>query len=218
MSKKVAVVLAGCGQRDGSEIHESVLTILGIVKAGAEALFFAPTDQQRRVFDHAAQKAVAGDRNMLTEAARIARGEISDIKRLTCAVADAVIFPGGAGASWNLSDFGLRGAEFSVHPEAERVIREFYTARKPLGFICIAPLLAAKVLGSFGVELTIGSDPEVAGFLQSCGAKAIVKRANEAHVDKVHRVVSTPAYMLGKDIAEVEAGILQLTKAVVDLA
>ena len=218
MAKRVAIVLAGCGQKDGSEIHEAVLTILGVVKAGAEPRFYAPDESQRRVFDHASQKAVGESRNMLIEAARIARGNITDIRELTTAVADAVIFPGGAGAAWNLSSFGKDGAGFTVHPEAVRVISEFYSAKKPLGFICIAPTLAAKVLGEFGVELTVGSDPETARILECCGARHVVKAPTEFHVDRRHRVVSTPAYMLGQNIAEIQIGITGLARAVVELA
>ena len=218
MVKRVALVVAGCGQRDGSEIHETVLALLGVVQAGAEPLFYAPNALQARVFDHAAQQSVKESRNMLVEAARIARGKISDLKKLTTTAADAVIFPGGAGASWNLSDFAEKGASFAVQAEAQRVIKEFFLARKPLGFICIAPVLAAKVLGSQGIEVTVGDDPETIKVLEQLGAKHVVKTAAQYHVDYQHKVVTTPAYMSGKNIGEIETGILGLAKAVVELA
>lgn len=218
MAKRIAIILCGCGARDGSEIHESVCTLLAVVKAGAEPLFFAPAASQARVVNHITNSPEAGsERNMLVEAARIARGNIRDIRELRAGSADALIFPGGFGAAYNLFTFAEQGTGCSVHPEAERSINEFHAAKKPIGFICISPVMGARVLGKHGIELTIGNDPKTAEAISKFGARHIEKQVNEAHVDKTHRIVSTPAYMLANNIAEVDAGISRLVSEVLAL-
>lgn len=217
MTKKIAIILAGCGVKDGSEIHESVLTLLSVVKEGGEPLFFAPSGDQATVTNHLTNDSSGEKRNMLIEAARIARGNIKNIKELKVTSADAVIFPGGFGAALNLCDFAKKGADCVVNPEVERVIKEFYAAKKPLGFICIAPAIAAKVLGPHQVKLTIGTDVSTASALQKMGAVHENHPVDEICVDEKNRVVTTPAYMLAQNIAEAEAGILKLVKKVLSL-
>jgi len=218
MSKKIAIVLSGCGVKDGSEIHESVLALLAVVKNGAEPVFYAPDIKQNRVVNHVTGDPLTESRNVLTEAGRIARGDITDIKELKAGSADAVIFPGGFGAALNLCDYAENGPGMNVISEVERVIKDFNGAGKPVGVICIAPVLAAKVLGSKGVELTIGNDPDTAEHLQGWGAKHVNKTAEEAHVDMANKVVSTPAYMVAENIAQAEKGISELVKKVIELA
>lgn len=171
MKKHVAIILCGCGFKDGSEIHESVSTLLAIDNAGAEYQCYAPSGPQARVIDHISGAVEAGEeRLMIKEAARIARGKIKNINELSAASADALILPGGFGSAFNLCNFAEKGAECTVHPEVARVIRDFHSAKKPLGFICIAPVIAAKVLGSHNVELTIGADKSTAVALSAMGA------------------------------------------------
>lgn len=217
MSKKIAIILAGCGVKDGSEIHESVLTLLSVVKEGGEPLFFAPGGDQTTVTNHLTNDSSGEKRNMLIEAARIARGNIKNIKELKVTSADAVIFPGGYGAALNLCDFAKKGADCTVDPEVERVVKEFYAAKKPLGFICIAPAIAAKVLGPQKVKLTIGTDVGTASALQKMGAVHENHPVGDICVDEKNRVVSTPAYMLAQNIAEAEAGISKLVKKIITM-
>ncbi|NLF24761.1 MAG: isoprenoid biosynthesis glyoxalase ElbB [Deltaproteobacteria bacterium] len=217
MAKTIAIVLAGCGNRDGSEIHESVLTILSVVKSGATPRFFAPDMPQKHVVNFLTGESMSAERNVLVEAARIARGDIADLSKLKAASADALIFPGGQGVAFNLCDFLTNGPQCSVHPQVERVVREFHAAAKPMGFICIAPCIAAKVLGPEAVELTIGGDPDTAAKLEAMGAKHHCTGASEIHLDKRNRVVSTAAYMCGKNIAEIECGISKLVQQVLEL-
>lgn len=214
MKKTIAVVLAGCGFLDGAEIHESVTTLLNICKNGAEAKCYAPNIPQKTVTNHVTKDAMNESRNVLVEAARIARGDIKPLTELSANAADALIFPGGYGAALNLCDFAQKGAAGAVEPQVERVIREFHAAKKPLGFICIAPSFAAKVLGSHHVELTIGTDATTAQKLEQMGARHVAKNADEIHVDEKNLVVSTPAYMLAKNIAEVDAGVAKLVAQV----
>src|SRR5262245_32768375 len=135
MSKKIAVVLSGCGFKDGAEIHEAVLTLLALSKAGAITKAYAPNIPQKTVTNHITGDAMGETRNVLVESSRIVRGDISDLKNLKVGDADAVIFPGGFGAALNLSDFAIKGPACSVNPEIERVVKDFHTAGKPIGAI-----------------------------------------------------------------------------------
>ena len=216
---KVGVVLSGCGFLDGAEIHEATLTLLALDRAGAEIVCIAPNSDQMHVVDHGAGAPVEGaTRNTLTESARIARGEISDIATVKGSDFDAVIFPGGYGAAKNLSTFAVDGPACSVNAEVDRLIREVFAAKKPLGFICIAPAVGAKVLGEFGVKLTIGNDPGTAQAIEALGAKHVDCAVDDIVIDEDHKVVSTPAYMLGPSIAHVARGIDKLVEKVLDLA
>ena len=217
MTKKIAVILSGCGFLDGSEIHEFVLTLLHLGKANADVSCFAPNKAQAKVVDHGTKSDTSDARNVLAESARIARCEILPLEELSANDFSAVIFPGGFGAALNLCDFAVKGAECTVEEQAGRVISEFHQARKPIGVICIAPVVAAKVLGDHGVELTIGNDVEIAQAIEKMGAVHIQKNVDEIHFDIANRVVSTPAYMLGQNIAEVEAGIFKLVRKIIEL-
>ena len=214
--KRVAIILAGCGAKDGSEIHEAVLTLLAVVRQGAEPVFLAPAGPQASVVNHLSGDTVAEERSMLVEAARIARGKIADLAKHNGADFDALIFPGGFGTAKNLCDFATRGSQCTVHPEVERIILEAHAAGKPMGFICIAPAIAARVLGPKGVQLTIGNEPDTAKKLTEMGAVHINKSVNEILTDRKNRVVSTPAYMLANNIAECEAGISALVTEVLE--
>lgn len=216
MSKKVAVILSGCGFKDGAEIHESVLTLLHLTKAGAVPLFFAPNINQTQVTNHLTGENTSEKRNVLVESARIARGQIEDVARLDASKADALIIPGGFGAALNLCDFAIKGADCTVNADVERVIKSFFAAKKPIGFICIAPALAAKVLGN--VKLTIGSDAGTAGALKTLGATHENTAVDQITVDDVNRVVSTSAYMCAANIAEADSGISKLVAQVLKMA
>ncbi len=218
MSKKIAIILAGSGVKDGSEIHESVLTLLHVIKNGATPLFFAPNSPQATVTNHLTGDSLGETRNILVESARIARGDIRDLKELKSSTADALIFPGGFGAALNLCNFAQKGADCSVHPEVERVVQEFHSAQKPIGFICIAPAIGAKVLGSQNVKLTIGTDAGTASALQKMGGVHENRPVDEICVDEKNRVVSTAAYMLARNIAEAESGISKLVEKIIQMA
>lgn len=219
MIKKIAVVLSGCGVYDGSEIHEAVLTMLALDRAGAEIVCAAPDVEQAHVVNHRTGDVAAGEkRNVLVESARIARGKIVDLRELHAGDIDAAIFPGGFGAAKNLSDYAFKGAAMTVRPEVERFIREVHAAKKPLGFVCIAPVLAAKLLGGEQPTLTIGTDAATAGDLEACGARHRNTRVDEVVVDDARRVVTTAAYMLAGRISEAAAGIDKLVHAVLRMA
>lgn len=213
---KVAVLLSGCGFLDGSEIHESVATLWALDKRGVEAICVAPSKPQADVVDHATGKAQGGSRDVAVESARIARGAVRPAKGLHASDADALILPGGYGAAKNLSTFATEGPACQVDPEVARLVREFHGAKKPIGAICIAPAVVAKVLGAdHGPELTIGNDAATAKALESLGVRHVAKAVREVHVDEKNRIVTTPAYMLARGPAEVFEGVDRLVDEVV---
>jgi len=221
MAKKIGVVLSGCGVYDGSEIHEAVITLLAIDRAGAEAVCMAPDTEQMHVVNHLTGEPAAGEsRNVLVESARIARGNIRDIKEVKAADIDALIFPGGFGAAKNLCDFAVKGAGCDIHPEVARLVRETVKAKKPLAAICIAPALVSKVLGDdkLAHTLTIGSDVDTAKALEAMGSTHEACPVSEFIVDRQNKLVSTPAYMLAGRISEAAEGIEKTVKAVLEMA
>jgi enhancing lycopene biosynthesis protein 2 len=216
--KRVGVVLAGCGFLDGAEIQEAVATLLALDRRRAKVIAMAPDVQQLHVVDHVRKEPGAGQRNVLVESARIVRGDIADIAGVGERDLDALVFPGGYGAAKNLCTYAVDGRALKVSPHVERLVRALRTAGKPMGFICIAPLIAAKLLGGEGVRLTIGDDPATAADLESFGARHVPCRVEEVCVDERLKVVSTPAYMLGPSVAPVASGIDRLVSAVLELA
>lgn len=204
---KVALVLSGCGFLDGSEIHEAVLLLLALDRAGAQVDCFAPDVLQRDVVDHAARAPLDERRSVLAESARIARGRIRPLDQLDPAAHDALAFPGGYGAAKNLCDFAVAGADARVEPAALRAIQGFHAARKPILALCIAPALVAAALRGQGVRLTIGDEADVAAALVAMGARHEARKVHECCVDERHLVVSAPAYMHDASILEVARGV-----------
>jgi len=211
----IGIVLSGSGSEDGSEIHESVLTMLAIDLAGAKYICYAPDISQTLVVNHLTNKPVDDIRNVLIEAARIARGKITPLSEMDTHALDAVIFPGGFGAAANLSSFGTNGSSFSVNADVERVIKEMVEQNKPIGALCIAPVLLAKVLGK--VNVTVGQDEDIAKILSKFGTKHTNTKHGEINIDYDHRIVTTPCYMLDSRISEVYDGITKLVNAVIKL-
>ncbi len=215
----VGVVLSGCGVYDGSEIHEAVLTLYFLRKAGAEVLFMAPRRRQLNVVNHLTGEECAGEeRDILVESARIARGKIEDISDVHENRIDALIFPGGSGAAKNLCDFALRGESCEVDADVERLVREMRSAEKPIGSICIAPAMLARILGKEdGARMTIGTDPETSRKIEAMGSRHVSCEAESFVVDTDKKIVTTPAYMLAGDITETAAGIERLVKQIISM-
>ncbi len=218
--KKVAVILSGCGVYDGAEIHESVVTLLALDKAGAKIICAAPDILHHHTINHITGNPIEGEqRNVLLESARIARGDIIPLSDLRIADIDAVIFPGGFGAAKNLCTFGIDGPDCKINPEVKDLILQTLDAGKPLGVMCIAPVLAAKACegSKYRLTLTIGNDQSTAQALETLGAKHKDCSVDDIVVDEEHKVVSTPAYMLGPSISYVAKGIDKLVNKIIDL-
>lgn len=205
MSKaKFAVILSGCGVYDGAEIHEAVLTLLAVDRAGGSYQCFAPDVAQMHVVNHLTGQPTDESRNVLVEAARIARGAIKPLSELRAADFDAVLLPGGFGAAKNLCTFAVAGPDCVVNPDADAAIKAFHAAKKPIGALCISPALVAKVLGN--VTVTIGSDAGTAQAVEKTGATHVVTSHGQTVVDSVNKVVTTPCYMLDASIGQIADG------------
>lgn len=220
MTKRIGIVLSGCGVKDGSEIHEAVMALYHVVKNGGTPVFMAPNIEQSSVINHKNDTDMREHRNVLVESARIARGDIHDIADIRIGDVDALIFPGGFGAAKNLSDMALHDnvADMVVELHTQQLIEEMFEARKPMGFICIAPAsIAAVALKGKGVKLTIGNDMATAKNIMALGNTHVEATAGDIVVDTEKKIVSTPAYMLAQNIVEAGEGIGKLVDRIFKL-
>ena len=213
--KKIAIVLSGCGVFDGAEIHEATLSMLAISRQGGAYQVFAPNIQQHHVINHLTGEKMDESRNVLVESARIARGKIRELKEFKAEEFDGLLFPGGFGAAKNLSSWAFDGADASILPELEGAIREMVEQNKPIGALCIAPVILAKVLGA--VRLTIGDDEGTVRAVESAGATHVQTTHGQVVVDSKFKVVTTPCYMLDANIAQIADGANNVVKAMVEL-
>lgn len=213
--KKFAVVLAGSGVYDGSEIHEATLALYAISKNGGEYQIFAPNIDQYHVINHITGEEMPEKRNVLVEAARIARGNIKDLKEFDANNYDAILFPGGFGVAKNLCTFAFKGPDCDVNTEVETALKAMHEAGKPIGALCIAPALIAKILGK--VEVTIGHDAGTAEAITSLGATHINTSHSEIVFDKENKIVTTPCYMLDATIAQIGEGAENVVKTIMAL-
>lgn len=202
--KKFAVILSGSGVFDGAEIHEATLTLLAIAKAGAKYEIFAPDSIQYHVINHITGEDMHEKRNVLIEAARIARGKIKPTSAFKAADFDALIFPGGFGAAKNLSTWAVDGNEAKVHPEVAEAVMEMVKAKKPIGAMCISPVILAKLIK--GTNLTTGQDRSSADYIEKMGSKYTPTTHGEVIIDKERKIFTTPCYMLDATIVQIEQG------------
>ncbi|PKO97878.1 MAG: isoprenoid biosynthesis protein ElbB [Bacteroidetes bacterium HGW-Bacteroidetes-9] len=210
--KKFAVILSGNGVFDGAEIHEATLTLLAIKKNGADYSIFAPDIPQHHVINHLTGKEMPETRNVLVESARIARGKIEPLDAFNAREFDALIFPGGFGAAKNLSSWAFEGPACKVNTSVEKAIKDMVSLKKPIGALCISPVILAKVLGK--IELTIGNDPATAAGVEKTGARHINATHGEVVRDPHHPIFTTPCYMLDADIVQIAEGADNIVKAI----
>jgi len=216
--KKIGVLLSGCGVMDGSEIHEATLTLYFLDRQGAEIICMAPNKDQLDVVDHVTNTPVVEKRNVMVEAGRIARGKITDARTVKADDIDAVIIPGGFGAAKNLCTFAKEGTDCQVDPDVARLLGDLYCKGKPIGALCIAPALIARLFGSeHAPEVTIGTDPGTAAALEKMGAKHRKATVDEIVVDAKNRIVTTPCYMLAQSIKEVGEGAEKLVAKILEM-
>lgn len=199
--KKVAVILSGCGVYDGSEIHEAVLSMLAIEQNGGVYSLFAPNKDQAHVINHVTGDVMEEKRNVLIEAARIARGKITPLSELNEDDFDALLLPGGFGAAKTLSSYAFDGKNIKVDADLEKVLNAFFTSNKPIGAVCIAPVILAKIFGQ--VNLTIGNDVDTAAAIESLGGNHVEATNKDVVVDIENNLVTGPCYMLDASIAEI---------------
>jgi enhancing lycopene biosynthesis protein 2 len=217
MKQTIGVLLSGCGVFDGAEVHEAVLTLLFLDRAGVTVKCMAPNMDQLHVIDHLHQQQTDERRNALVESARIARGDIQDVGQVNVDDIDALIIPGGFGAAKNLSDFAVSGPEARVHPEVQRLLVELTDRNKPIGAMCIAPATLVRALANLSPRVTIGNDVGTATAIERMGGEHVDCPVTDICVDETHRIVTTPAYMLGPGIKDVAIGIEKLVSKVISL-
>ena len=216
MAKKIGVLLSGCGVFDGAEVHESVLTLYFLDREGVEVVCVAPNIPQFHVIDHQTSQDTGEKRNVFVESARISRGNMVDLASVSADDLDGLIIPGGFGAAKNLVDYALKGRDCSIQPDVKRIINDMVDAGKPVGAICIAPMVVAVALKETDRHpvLTIGTDTATASDIEFFSAKHQNAPVDEIAVDDTHRIVTTPAYMLGPTISDVAKGIEKVVKQV----
>ena len=217
--KKIGVLLSGCGVNDGAEIHESVITMLALDRAGVETVMMAPNIDQMHVVNHYTGQEMDEFRNVLVESSRIARGNIKDMAEVTGNDIDALIIPGGFGVVKNLCDYAMAGSECSINPDVFRLVSEVHLLQKPIGAICIAPAMMAKILGEQdeSAEMTIGSDESTANDIKTMGSTHVTCPVTEMIVDKEKKIITTPAYMEAQSIKEAAEGIEKLVVEILSM-
>ena len=216
--KKIAVVLCGSGFKDGSEIRESVLSLLAIDELGASFDCFAPDDWQHDVVNCATGETMNEKRNLLVEAARIARGDILPLQELQAKNFDAILFPGGFGVAKNLCTFAFKGASGSVRPDVLSVINDFYQSKKPIGAICIAPALIALALKNQNLNLTLGAEGEAAEEVKKLGHRHTVCLPHESVTDRENKIATSPAYMYDQaHLKDIRVGISGVVKSLLEM-
>lgn len=215
--KQVAVVLSGSGVYDGSEIHETVLTLLAIDQQGAAYQCFAPDIMQHHVINHLTGEASDEARNVLVESARLARGNIKPLSRFDADEFDAIIFPGGFGAAKNLSSFAFEGADCSVDDGVDSAVKAMLSKGKPIGALCISPAFVARIIP--GAKVTIGEDEATANAIEAMGGRHQRSGHGEVVVDDECNLVTSPCYMLeatvsqiADDAAKTVAALLERTR------
>jgi enhancing lycopene biosynthesis protein 2 len=209
--KKFAIILSGCGVFDGAEIHETTLTMLAIMKQGATYVVFAPDILQHHVINHLTGEEMKEKRNVLIESARIARGKIKDLRDYEANNFDALIFPGGFGVAKNLSDFAFKGADCTIHTDVEKAILKTAGKNKPIGALCISPVILAKIFGD--VKVTIGDEKGPAEAIEKMGATHIKTTHSEVIIDEKNNLFTTPCYMLDANIVQIAEGAENIVRA-----
>ena len=223
MSKKIGVLLSGCGVYDGSEIQESVFTLLSIAENGGDALCMAPNKDQHHVLDHTTGNEMEENRNMLVEAARIARGDIKDLSQVSVDDMNALIIPGGFGAAKNLTKWAFSGQEGEIDESVKSVIHAMVSAGKPVVGLCMGPTVIAKALEGTDVHarLTVGTDAEESPYeigaisqgMEAVGAVAEMKTKAEISIDENNRIITAPCYMMEANVLDVRNNIKQAVDA-----
>jgi len=214
---KIGLILSGCGVNDGTEIHEAIITMLCLDMQKVEIKYFAPDIKQTHVINHISGEIMPEERNIMIESARIARGSIEPLETANLEDLDAIILPGGSGAMKNLSNIFIDPKSPEIESSVKKAITFMHQTKKPIGAICISPVIVANALSSYSPDVTIGNDPNIASMIKLFGGTHINCKVNDIVVDEKNIIVSTPAYMIAKGPAEVYQGISKLVDKIIEL-
>ncbi|MCF8259465.1 MAG: isoprenoid biosynthesis glyoxalase ElbB [Melioribacteraceae bacterium] len=224
---KIGVILSGCGVYDGTEIQEAVFTLLAIDENGADSVCFAPDIEQHHVVNHLNGEEMKETRNVLVEAARIARGDIKSLNECNVDDLDGLVIPGGFGAAKNLTKWAFNGPDGEIDPQVKRVINEFVLAGKPVAGLCMGPTVIAKALDESKIKttLTVGTTTEKSPYdikavsegMEKAGATAVMKSVREVSIDLENKIVSAPCYMMEASISEIRKNIKDAVDSLIKL-
>ena len=218
MKKNIAVILSGCGVYDGAEITEAVSTLIALSKAGANYQCFSLDQNKTHIIDHTKGEVADDSRNILVESARIARGNVKEISTLSAKDYDGIIFPGGFGVAKNFCDFATAGENMVVDENIKNFLVSFKQTNRPIGALCIAPVLLARIFGELNPEVTVGDNGDIEKVLASWGANPQKCSVDDCVIDRHNKFVSSPAYMLGQSIIDISAGVEKLVKETLAMA
>lgn len=220
---KIGVLLSGCGVFDGSEIHEAVFTLLCIAQHGDQAIIMAPNRSQLHVVNHVTGDEMDDSRNVLTESARIARGNITDAAMVGAKDFDALIIPGGFGSAKNFSTWSIDNVNASVDPDVKRIVQEALEGNKPIVALCISPVIISCILSGTGrsPRLTVGTTKETSPYdiaeihsaMSSQGTITFEESVRGVVVDKANKIISAPCYMMDAGPDTVHANVRQAIDA-----
>lgn len=224
---KIGVLLSGCGVYDGVEIQEAVLTLLAIEEIGAKAICISIDQPQHHVIDHTTGQEISETRNMLVEAARIARGEIREISTIVPADLDALVIPGGFGSAKNFTKWAFNGPEGDIDSKVKLLIVNMVNVGKPIAALCVSPVVVAKALegSSIHASMTIGSNDEPSPYdinafsagLLAAGASPVMKTVREIQIDHTNKIITAPCYMMDASILDIRKNIRSAIEALRDL-
>jgi len=220
--RNFAFILSGCGSYDGSDVWEVVLLSYYLSRRGENIIFFAPDCDQKEVVDHVTQAIAHENRSVLKESARIAGGELKVIETLSGKDVDGLILPGGGGVTKNLSESLGEPEDSYLKPKSEnqRIIREIYRRKKPIGACGLSSLLVASALRDIletPLTLTLGKDLDLIKQVEGMGALHVLSRGAEVVIDSEHKVVSTPGNVLKLKITDLAYSMENLISGVLEL-
>jgi len=225
---KFGILLSGCGVYDGAEIQETVLTMLAVKEIGAEYVCISVDAEQHHVINHLTGEEMNETRNMLVESARVARGEVTNIREITPADIDGLIIPGGFGSAKNFTKWAFEGPDGAILPEVKLLLVNLVNIGKPVVALCVSPVVLAKALEDANLKttMTIGSDLEESPYditafaagLEHTGVIPSMKTINEIHVDEENKIITAPCYMMNADILQVRKNIQTAVEALKRLA
>lgn len=215
----IGVLLSGNGVYDGAEIQEAVLTLLAIDEMGWNAVCISVDKPQHHVINHLTGEVMDESRNMLVEAARIARGQITPIDSISPADIDALVIPGGFGSAKNFTSWAFDGPESTILPEVKLLLVNLVNVGKPIVALCVSPVVVAKAFEGSSIHptLSLGSASESSPYdinsfnegLRATGAIAQERTIREVLIDPTNRIICAPCYMMDARITEINANIKQ---------
>jgi enhancing lycopene biosynthesis protein 2 len=224
---KIGVLLSGCGVYDGAEIQESVLTLLAIEEMGAEAICISIDENQHQIVNHLTGEEMPGARNMLVEAARIARGKIQEISTISPSMIDALIIPGGFGSAKNFTKWAFAGPEGEINSKVKLLIVNMINVGKPIVALCVSPIVVAKAIqnSEIHVKMTMGTDQEASPYdinsfvdgLHTSNVETSMKSVREIEIDSKNKIITAPCYMMEASILEVRKNIQKALEALKEL-